>query len=184
MGKSKNSSHVFQEFFLDYHLSKTLKNTLKENFVCFGLRKWPIQIVCRLEQLYHQNITYINLKLLNIVININNNIIITDISGIAFINKQLAPEMYEIDDFISLLQKTHYHNNIQTYEKLLSMITQLESDKKQARLLNDIIEEIKNIEPSKQVELYYIIAKLKSNPTLKPIFLLALYATRQNIYLF
>lgn len=64
------------------------------------------------------------------------------------------------------------------------MIAQLKSDKKQTRLLNNIIKETKKIKPSKQVKLYYIIAKLKSNPILKHTFFLPSYAIRQNIYQF
>lgn len=107
------------------------------------------------------------------MININGNIIIINVNDIAFTNGCLAPEMHKIDDSISLPWNVRCCNDIWAYGKLLSMIAQLEIDKEQARLLNDVIEEITKIEPSNRVKLCHIIAKLEFDLTSEPVFLLA-----------
>ena len=89
-----------------------------------------------------------DIKPLNILISTNDDAVIIDINGIAVSNKWLAPKMHEIDDSISLLWKACRRNNIWAYRMLLSIIAQLESDENQAKLLNEVIEETKKIEPN------------------------------------
>lgn len=177
-GKSEDSGHVLRGVLLVYHPGGTLEYALRENFVCSGSRRWPVQIARGLQQLHDQRIAHMDLKPSNIMININGDAVIIDISGIAFTNGCLAPEMHEMDDPISLPWEARRCNDIWAYGKLLSMIAQLESDEEQARLLNDVIEETTKIEPSERVELCHIIAKLEPNPTSEPVFLPASCATR------
>lgn len=158
---SEDSGPVLREFLLEYHPRGTLEDALRENFVSPGSRRWPVLIACRLQQLHCQNVAHMDIKPLNILINTNDDAVIIDISGIAVLNGWLAPEMHEIDDPISLPWEARRRNDIWAYGKLLSMIAQLESDKNQARLLNEVIEETKKIEPSERVELCHIIVKLE-----------------------
>lgn len=181
-GKSEDSGHVLRGFLLEYHPGGTLEDALRENFVCPGSRRWPVQIARGLQQLHHQNIAHMDLKPSNIVVNTNGDAVIIDISGIAFTNGWLAPEMHEMDDPISLPWEARRRNDIWAYGTLLSMIAQLESDENQARLLNHVIEETKKIEPSERVELCHIIAKLELNATSEPVFLPASCATRPDIH--
>lgn len=123
-----------------------------------------------------------DLKPSKIVINTNSNAVIIDISGIAFTNRWLALEIQEMDNPIFLPWKTHRRNDIWAYRILLSMIAQFESDKNQVRLLNYVIKETKKIETSKQVKLYYIIAKLELKVTSKLVLLPASCVTKQDIH--
>ena len=164
-GKSDDSSPVFRGFLLEYHPNGTLEDALRENRVCPGSRRWPVQIARGLQQLHRQNIAHMDLKPSNIVINIKDDAVIIDISGIAVTKEWLAPEMHKADDPISLPWEARRRNDIWAYGTLLSMIVQLEIDENQARLLHEVIEETRKIEPSERVELCHIIAKLEQNPT-------------------
>lgn len=152
-GKSDDSGHVFRGFLLEYHPGGTLEDVLRANFLC---PRWLVQIASGLQQLHHQNIAHMDLKPSNIVINTNRDAVIIDISGIAFTNGWLAPEMDDMDDPVSLPWEARRRNDIWAYG---------ESDKNQASFLNRVIEETKRIEPSERVELCHIIAKLEQNPT-------------------
>lgn len=163
-GKSEVSGPLLRGFLLEYHPGGTLEDALRENLVSPGLRSWPLQIARGLQQLHHQNIAHMDLKPSNIVINTNGDAVIIDISGIAFTNGWLAPEMQEIDEPISLPWEARRCNDIWAYGTLLSMIAQFESDESQGRLLNEVIEQTKKKEPSERIELCHIIAKLGNEP--------------------
>lgn len=160
-GKSEDPGSVLRGFLLEYHPGGTLEDALKENRVCFGLRRWPVQIARGLQQLHRQNIAHMDLKPSNIVININDDAVIIDISGIAVTKDWLAPEMRAVDDPISLPWEARRRNDIWAYGTLLSMMVQLESDEEKARVLHEVIADTRKEEPSERVELCHVIPKLE-----------------------
>ena len=159
-GKSEDSGPVLRGLLLEYHPNGTLEDALRENRVCPGSRRWPVQIARGLQQLHRQNIAHMDLKPSNIVINTNGDAVIIDISGIAVTNGWLAPEMHEVDDPISLPWEARRRSDIWAYGTLLSLIAPLESNENQARLLHEVIGETTKIEPSERVGTCHIIAKL------------------------
>lgn len=160
----------------------TLEDALRENSVCPGSRRWPVQIARGLQQLHRQNIAHMELKPSNIVINTNDDAVIIDISSIAVTNGWLTPKMHEMDDHFSLPWKVRRRNDIWVYGTLLWMIAQLESDGNQARLLNEIIEKTEKIEPSERVELCHPIANLEQNPTSELCVSFSIMCNRTFIY--
>jgi tRNA A-37 threonylcarbamoyl transferase component Bud32 len=162
-GKSEDSSSVLRGFLLEYHPGGTLEDALREKRVCPGSRKWPVQIARGLEQLHRQTIAHMDLKPSNVVIGINDDAVIVDISGIAATKDWLAPEMREVRDPISLPWEARRRNDIWAYGTLLSMMVQLERDEEKARLLHEVIEETRKGEPSERLELCHVIRKLEKN---------------------
>jgi serine/threonine protein kinase len=162
-GKSEDPSSVLRGFLLEYHSGGTLEDVLRENRVCFRSRRWPTQIACGLEQLHRKHIAHMDLKPSNIVISINGDAVIIDISGIAVTKDWLAPEMREVHDPISLPWEARCRNDIWAYGTLLSMMVQLESDEEKARLLHEVIEETRKEEPNERVELCHVIRKFEQN---------------------
>ena len=77
---------VLRGFLLEYHPGGTLEEALKNHRVHCGLRKWPFQIACGLEQLHRLKIAHMNLKPSNVVLDAKDDAILIDISGIAFTN--------------------------------------------------------------------------------------------------
>ena len=162
-GKSEDPSSVLRGFLLEYHPGGTLEDALKKNRVYPGSEKWPVQIARGLEQLHGQTIAHMDLKPSNIVIGINDDAVIIDISGIAATKDWLAPEMREVRDPISLPWEARRRNDIWAYGTLLSMMVQLERDEEKARLLHEVIEETRKEEPSERLELCHVIGKLEKN---------------------
>lgn len=162
-GNSENPGSVLRGFLLEYHPGGTLEDALKENRVCVGSRRWPVQIARGLQQLHRKSIAHMDLKPSNIVISINDDAVIVDIGGTAVTKDWLAPEMREVHDPISLPWEARRRNDIWAYGMLLSMMVQFESDEENARLLHEVIEETRKEEPSERVELCHVIVKLEQN---------------------
>jgi Protein kinase domain len=162
-GNSENPGSVLRGFLVEYHPGGTLEDALKENRVCFGSRRWPVQIARGLQQLHRRNIAHMDLKPSNIVISINDDAVIIDISGMAVTKDWLAPEIREVDDPISLPWEARRRNDIWAYGMLLSMMVQFESNEEKARLLHEVIDETRKEEPSERVELCHVIVKLEQN---------------------
>jgi serine/threonine protein kinase len=159
-GKSEDPSSVLRGFLLEYHPGGTLEDALRENRIC---RKWPVQIAHGLEQLHGQTIAHMDLKPSNIVIGINNDAVIVDISGTAATKDWLAPEMREALDPISLPWEARRRNDIWAYGTLLLTMVQLERDNEKVRLLHEVIEETRKEEPGERLELCHVIRKLQNN---------------------
>ena len=162
-GKPEDACSVLRGFLLEYHPGGTLEDALRNNRVCFGLRKWPVQIARGLQQLHRLNIAHMDLKPSNIVFNIKDDAIIIDISGIAVTKDGLAPEMREVDDPISLPWENRRRNDIWAYGTLLGMMVQFEGDEKTAELLREVIKKTMKEEPSERMELCHVVDKLEQN---------------------
>jgi serine/threonine protein kinase len=162
-GRLEDPSPVLRGFLLEYHPGGTLQDALRENCVPPGSGRWPAQIGCGLEQLHLNYIAHMDLKPSNIVISVNGNAVIIDISGSAATKDWLAPEMREMHDPISLPWEARRRNDIWAYGTLLSMMVQFESDEEKARLLREVAEETRMEEPSERTELCYVVRKLRQN---------------------
>ena len=159
-GKPEDSHPTFRGFLLEYHPGGTLEDALGTNRVRFGLRKWPIQIARGIEQLHRLSIAHMDLKPSNIVLSINDDAIIIDISGVGVTRAWLAPWMHEVDDPFSLPWDARRRNDIWAYGTLLSMMVQFESNEQNAKLLQEVIEATRTEEPCEQIELCHVIDKL------------------------
>lgn len=126
-------------------------------------RKWPVQIARGLQQLHRLNMAHMDLKPSNIVIDINDNAVIIDISGLAITTDWLAPEMREVDDPVALAWEARRRNDIWAYGMLLSRMVQLEGDEEKARLLYGVIEETTREKAGERTELCHIVVKLEQN---------------------
>ena len=93
---------------MEYHSGGTLEDALKNHRIRCGSRKWPIQIARGLEQIHRLKIAHMDLKPSNVVLNA----ILIHISGIAFTNDWLAPEIRQANDSTSLSWDARRCNDI------------------------------------------------------------------------
>lgn len=152
---------VLRRFLLEYHSGGTLEDALKNHRVRCGLRKWSIQIARGLEELHRLKIAHMDLKPSNVVFNAKDDAILIDISGIAFTNDWLAPEVREASDTVFLSWEVRCRNDIWAFGKVLSLLIQFENDSNKAELLHDVIQETTKGNPDERVQLCHVIRKLE-----------------------
>ena len=139
--KSHWSPVVLQGILLEYHphstLHKALQTSTPENNLPW--RRWSIQITKALAQLHQSDITHMDLKPSNVVIDRDHNAVLIDISGIGGVTPQwLAPEMCDVDDVLSQDTVSRKLNDIWALGKMLSTIANVSRDAGEKHLLERV----------------------------------------------
>lgn len=95
-----DASVVIQGFLMEHHPGGTLEHWLGQADIAkVPWRRWPLQIGYGLLYLHQKNITHMDLKPSNVVIDIDGNALLIDISGIGGVTYEwTAPELRDKDD--------------------------------------------------------------------------------------
>lgn len=156
-----NDQIVLRGFLLEYHSQGTLEQALI-NMKAFSWRKWPLQIGIGLSTMHQKNITHMDLKSSNIVIDDDGNAAIIDIGGIGHVSQGWqAPEILEAENPFSLSLDARKKNDIWAYGKLLSVIANSAGSSDEVTLLNEVAADTMKHDPALRVELVYAISRLK-----------------------
>ncbi|KAI1987788.1 hypothetical protein LOZ53_004156 [Ophidiomyces ophidiicola] len=157
------SPSVMRGILLDYHSGGTLEQALMETD---GRNRpwcrWALQIAEALNQLHLSNITHMDLKPSNIVIDHQGNAVLIDISGIGGVTHGwLAPEMQEALDPLSLSFETRRKNDVWAYGQLISAMAEFNDNKREEKLMESVAAAATAKNPGLRLDLSCIIAKLK-----------------------
>lgn len=172
-GRSKNHI-VLRGFLEEYHTAGSLEDTLRTFSSPLTWKTWPIQIACGLQILHDMNITHMDVKLSNIVIDSKGDAKLIDISGLATTHEWVAPEMRECPDPISLPWMDRVCNDIWAFGRLLSTMIPLERDRTKVDGLNEIVKWTTREDPKERSSLDVVILRLDQILELYPSGLLTL----------
>ena len=159
-GKRNMAHSVIRGFLLKYYSGGTLEDVLTNRHQCSVQRRWPLQIARGLQQLHDLNMTHMDLKPSNIVLNARNDIVI-DVSDTAFIRDWLAPDMRVEMNPSSAPFEHRCANDIWAFGTLMLMLTQRTDDQQHYKALHEIIETTTEAKPNERMNLSYVISKLE-----------------------
>ncbi len=153
---------VIRGFLLEHHPGGTLEQRFKDIDVTnFPWRRWPLQIGYGLLELHQRNITHMDLKPSNIVIDRDRNAVLIDISGIGGVTYEwLAPELRD-EDALSFPLEGRKLNDIWAYGKWLSAIAESVDGSQDVDLLREIARNTTSNRPELCMGLFDVISKLK-----------------------
>lgn len=156
-----DNSIVIRGILLEHHTNGTLEMTLT-NAKDFPWYRWPLQIGIGLAMLHQKNITHMDLKPSNIVIDCHGNAVIIDISGIGGVTYEwLAPEIHKAKDPLSFSFEARKANDIWAYGQLISIIAKSVVTGHEVNLLTDVSECLTKVDPTLRIELSYALPRLK-----------------------
>ncbi|EEQ35372.1 hypothetical protein McanMca71_004761 [Microsporum canis] len=157
-----NDIPVIRGVLLEYYSGGTLELILnKLDGRNLPWRRWALQIADGLNQLHLRNITHMDLKPSNIVIDSEDNAVLIDISGIGGVTHEwLAPELRDILDPLSLPFEARQRNDIWAYGKLLLAMAELSGNMRERELLEGVAFGAVIDDPASRLNLPYIISHL------------------------
>ncbi|KAL4795930.1 kinase-like domain-containing protein [Aspergillus venezuelensis] len=164
--KNKNIL-VIMGIMLEYHNRGDLKTILKENptrLPSYPWKKWPLQIATALSHFHAPNITHMDIKPSNIVIDSRGNAILIDISGIGgFTHGWLAPEIR--NDMTCLPSELPFEvrrgNDIWAFGRLLGQIASEGGDCPSGKGLEQIAGELMIEDVQQRMGLEEAISRLR-----------------------
>ncbi|KAI1451567.1 kinase-like domain-containing protein [Annulohypoxylon moriforme] len=152
---------VLRGIILEYHSRGSLQDLLrsKPTTNCPWLR-WAVQLATILDSLHHRQLSHLDIKPANVVIDANGDLVLIDLSGLAVSRNWLSPEMKDIlapsgEDLESRVQ-----NDTWAFGKLLSCMADAATNPQEVRLLKEVATLI-NVEISMRISLRDAIAKLQ-----------------------
>jgi hypothetical protein len=131
---------VINGILLEYHSGGSLQHILKEQRVReFGWERWAVQIGNALGNMHRENLTHMDLKPSNIVLGIDGNTVLIDISGIGGTTHEWrAPEIWGEISPLELPFQARRLNDVWAYGKLLAEIASHAGDSPYARILKSV----------------------------------------------
>jgi len=157
-----DESPVVRGFLMEHHPGGTLEQWLGQADIAkVPWKRWPLQIGYGLLYLHQRSITHMDLKPSNVVIDINGNALLIDISGIGGVTYEwTAPELRDKDDLNVPLQE-RVLNDIWAYGMLLSAIARSVDGSEDVYLLHEVVKETTKECPTMRMELTNAILKLE-----------------------
>ncbi|OQE26051.1 hypothetical protein PENFLA_c007G00807 [Penicillium flavigenum] len=105
----------------------------------FGWERWAVQIGNALDNMHRENLTHMDLKPSNIVLDIDGNTVLIDISGIGGTTHEWrAPEIWGEISPLELPFQARRLNDVWAYGKLLAEIASHAGDSPYARILKSV----------------------------------------------
>ena len=122
---SRGSPLVTRGFLLEYHPLGTLDDRLqKADLEEFPWKFWPLQIGCGLLHLHQHEITHMDLKPSNVVIDVHGHALLIDISGVGGITPEwTAPEIRD-KELLNISQREGALSDIWAYGRIMSALAQ------------------------------------------------------------
>ncbi|KAL2048966.1 hypothetical protein ABVK25_010819 [Lepraria finkii] len=155
-------SVVVRGFLMEHHPGGTLEQWLgKADLAKFQWKRWPLQIGYGLLYLHQKSITHMDLKPSNVVIDIDSNALLVDVSGVGGVTYEwTAPELRDKNDLnVSLEERVL--NDIWAYGMLLSAIAQSSNRTEDVALLHEVAQDTTKECPQMRIELTKAILKLE-----------------------
>ncbi|XPS75421.1 hypothetical protein M3J09_007508 [Ascochyta lentis] len=159
-GKQEDRNRVFRGFLLEYYVTGSLEAVLEEKSIQLAPEKWLPQIARGLSCLHKNQITHLDLKPSNIVIDTQGNARLIDISGLATSYDWLAPDMQtQLDPSISPWD-LRVLNDVWAFGKVVSEFLTTCSGKI-LDCLHEVVRMTMKDDPSERATLCDVIVKLE-----------------------
>ncbi|KAL9031844.1 MAG: hypothetical protein Q9196_000158 [Gyalolechia fulgens] len=161
---TRGSPLVTRGFLLEYHPQGTLEDRLqKADSDAFPWKSWPLQIGYDLLHLHQNEITHMDLKPSNVVIDIHGNALLIDISGVGGITPEwTAPEMRD-QNFLNVSQKERAQSDIWAYGKIMCALAQSRNWGDDVAFLREAVTETTRDDPDMRIGLLDAISKLQES---------------------
>ncbi|KAF4637061.1 hypothetical protein G7Y89_g1014 [Cudoniella acicularis] len=156
-----NAPTVLRGILLEYHPYGTLQDVLRlqKHNTEWPLHRWAVQIACALQKLHQAGVTHMDLKPENIVISVDLNAILIDISGCEASHSWLSPEIRNLPDPLSQTITSRKQNDVWALGKIISEIADALYNYEEQQFLRSIALEAMSEIPTR-ISLRDVICKL------------------------
>ncbi|KAI0399025.1 kinase-like domain-containing protein [Xylaria palmicola] len=155
-----NEDRVLQGLLLEYHSKGTLQDALVASGAWPWIQ-WALQIASSLHQMHQHGLTHMDIKPSNIVISANLEATLIDVSGRAYSQDWLSPEMRHLEDPPSQEFFPRVMNDIWAFGKIALRMADASSNKSEQRLLMTLHSDCTTT-PLERTSLCRIIAMLEN----------------------
>jgi tRNA A-37 threonylcarbamoyl transferase component Bud32 len=135
-----DGSLVLRGLLLDYHPNGTLADALQSVDQSGGRpwRRWALQIALGLGELHRHGLAHMDLKPSNVVISADGNAVLIDVSGRAFTQEWLSPEMRDLFSPCSEGLDARIQNDTWAFGQLLFLMGSKSTDDMEKELLYSV----------------------------------------------